>query len=114
MLWIDGDSSGSGRNDRIPFWDATSLDSSLCLIHVDSLRVSVSPPNREDGLPVLRGHFRHNGSDYSLRITDPDSESGATTLEYGDYEVAGRYLTVSLGGPLDGYSYKLIANIIRP
>ena len=114
VLWVDGDSSGSGQNDRIPFWDATSLDSSLCLIHVDSLSVAVSPPNREDGLPVLRGHFRHNGSDYSLRITDPDSESRATTLEYGNYQVAERYLTVSLGGPLGGYSYKLIANIIRP
>ena len=113
-LWIDGDSSGSGRNDRVPYSEAKLLDSSLYLIHVDSLRVTVVPPNRDEGLPVLRGHFQYNGTDYSLRITDPESESGAVDLEPGDYEVGRRFLTVSLGGPFQSYSYKLIANIIRP
>ena len=63
-LWIDGDSSARGRNDRIPFSDAASLDSSLCLIKVNSLKVTVSPPSkvasRVDSPPVLRGRFRHN------------------------------------------------------
>lgn len=113
-LWIDGDSSGSGRNDRVPYSEAKLLDSSLYLIHVDSLRVTVVPPNRDEGLPVLRGHFQYNGTDYSLRITDPESESGAVNLEPGDYEVGRRFLTVSLGGPFQSNSYKLIANIIRP
>ena len=112
-LWIDGDSSAIGRNDRIPFSDAASLDSSLCLIKVDSLKVTVSPPRKADGLPVLRGRFRHNAAEYGLRITDPESEGGAASLEYRDYQIGERYLTISLGGPLAGFSYKLIANIIR-
>ncbi len=116
-LWIDGDSSARGRNDRIPFSDAASLDSSLCLIKVDSLKVTVSPPSkaasRVDSPPVLRGRFRHNDAEYGLRITDPESEAGAASLEYRDYQIGERYLTISLGGPLAGFSYKLIANIIK-
>ena len=112
-LWIDGESSGAGRNDRVPFSEAALLDSSLYLIQVSSLKVTVLPPNRDEGLPALRGHFRYNGTDYSLRITDPESESGAADLDPGDYEVGTRFLTVSLGGPFQSYSYKLIANIIR-
>ena len=113
-LWIDGHSSGSGSNDRVPFADATALDSSLRLIKVDSLQVTVSAPYNEGGIPVLRGRFRHCNNDYSLRITDPDAESGAIDLAYGDYQAGQRFLTISLGGPYEGYSYKLIANIIRP
>ena len=115
-LWIDGHSSSNGRNDRIPLPDADSLDSSLRLIEIRSLQVTVSEPNKPSNpVPTLRGAFRYNGRDYSLRITDPVSESGAMRLDYGDYEVVGqRFLTISLGKPLEDYVYKLIAAIIKP
>lgn len=44
--WINGHSTPSGRNDRVPTDAAADLDDSLCLIRVDALTVSVSEPLR--------------------------------------------------------------------
>ena len=114
-LWTNGYSSGKGQNDRIPISDAQKLITSLCLIKVSDLWVSVSVPyNDTASTPELRGHFRYNDCDYSLRITDPNAERLAKDLGYGDYEVGKRFLTVSLADPFDGHFYKLIAAIIKP
>ncbi len=113
VLWMDGHSSGSGSNDRIPLDDTISLNDSLRMIKVEALQVTVSPPDREGGSPVLRGSFRYSTSDYSLRITDPEVEMRAAQLAYRDYTVGERCLTISLGEPFQGYTYKLIAGIIR-
>ena len=40
-LWVDGHSSSSGHNDRVPFSSAVSLSSSLKLIRVGGLALSV-------------------------------------------------------------------------
>ncbi|MCY4527729.1 MAG: hypothetical protein OXD46_01700 [Chloroflexi bacterium] len=115
MLWINGHHSNRGWNDRIPFPDASLLDTSLKLIKVESLRVSVSEPYKSTSThPELRGHFNYNGCDYSLRITDADVESRVNDLDYGNYSVGERFLTISLAEPFEGYSYKLIAAIIKP
>ena len=115
-LWSDGYSSGGGQNDRIPVSDVGQHTDSLRLIRVDSMRVSVLERPRPSNLyPVLRGNFRYNGADYSLRITDAEVENGSIELEYGEYPVGERYLTISLAAnPLNDYIYKLIAAIIRP
>ena len=115
-LWTNGHSSSGGQNDRVPFDDARRLVDSLRLIRVDALQVSVLEPARPSAnFPILRGRFRYNGDDYALRITDPESEAGALQLDYGDYPVQERYLTVSLAAhPYEGYIYKLIAAIIKP
>ena len=115
ILWINGHSSNRGWNDRIPFSDANRLNTSLKLIKVSSLQVSVLEPYRSTSTyPELRGHFSYNGCDYSLRITDPDIESRAKELDYGNYSVGERFLTISLAEPFEGYSYKLIAAVIKP
>lgn len=114
-LWINGHSTPSGRDDRVPIDTATGLDNSLRLIRVDALTVSVSEPLRPSAdFPILRGSFNYHGDDYCFRITDPESESGSVELAYGEYAVGERYLTVSLGEPFEGHAYKLIATIIRP
>ena len=115
-LWIVGHSSSEGQNDRIPLHDANSLRSSLRLIEVRSLQITVSEPTKPSNpIPALRAAFHYNGHDYSLRITDPESESGAVKMGYGNYDVDGqRFLTISMGRPFEGYIYKLIAAIIKP
>ena len=113
-LWINGHSSAKGVNDRVPDDLVTSLDSSLLLIKVDRLDVDISYDSDKDSYQ-LRGVFRHNGLMYSLRITDPTSESTAEELGASVIRVdAERFLTVSLGEPFEGFAYKLIAAIIRP
>lgn len=114
-LWTNGSSSRSGENDRVPVDVAATHETSLRFIKVDRLTVTVSqPPRPSADSPVLRGHFSYMGDDYCLRITDPRSESGSIDLQYGQYKVGERYLTVSLGEPFDGHTYKLIAAIIKP
>lgn len=113
-LWVDGHSSDNGVNDRVPLSETDALDGSLSLIRVDSLRVNVSE-NAGKPMPVLRGSFHYNDSDYSLRITDAAAEKHAVGMPHGDYEVGARFLTISLtADPFEGSLYKLIAAIIRP
>ena len=114
-LWINGHSTISGHNDRVPIDDAADIDNSLRLIRVDALTVTVSEPSRPSAdFPILRGSFNYYGDDYCFRITDPESENGAVNLAYGEYPVGERYLVVSLGEPFEGYAYKLVATIIKP
>ena len=113
-LWMNGYSSAIGRNDRVPEDLTASLNSSLCLIRADRMQVHISyNPERETY--QLRGSFQYNGHMYSLRITDPISESRAEKLGSGVIPIDDeRFLTISLGEPFEGFAYKLIAPIIRP
>ncbi len=113
QLWVNGHSSAEGENDRIPSSIAIKLPSSLRLIRVDRMELSVrTDPYRSRRF--VRGRFRHAQTDYSLRITDPVCEELCMQQENGDYPVGESYLTVSLGEPYEGYSYKLIAAVIEP
>ena len=113
-LWMNGYSSGKGHNDRVPEELAASLDSSLYLIKSDRLQVHISY-NTEKESYQLRGIFQYNSHMYSLRITDPISESRAEELGSRVVPIDGeRFLTISLGEPFEGFAYKLIAAIIRP
>ena len=73
-LWINGYSLREGVNDRVPVDEANRLSASLRLIEVGRLLVIVEPPKPDKTHPVLRGHFRYNGVDYRLKITDVEAE----------------------------------------
>ncbi len=115
-LWINGHSSNKGLNDKIPFQDAESLNSSLRLIRVDKLELSVSAPGAEYGnhKRSVQCRFQHNGTDYWLRVTDPDYERKYLRVPDGAYPIGERFITVSVGEPFHGDVYKLIAAIIEP
>ena len=110
-LWVGGYSSFNGENDRIPFSLAVRLHRSLLLIRVDLMELSV---RTHDSGRRVRGRFRYAQTGYSLRVTDPVCEELCMPLEDGDYPIGESYLTVSLGEPFEGYSYKLIAAVIVP
>ena len=95
-LWMNGYSSGKGHNDRVPEDLAASLNSSLFLIRADRLQVHISY-NSENESYQLRGEFRYKRHIYSLRITDPISESRAEELGSGVVAIDDeRFLTISL------------------
>ncbi len=113
-LWIDGQSTYHGRNDRILLESADPVSESLRLIHVESLKLSVFKPGEAFGNLKRRvqGRFSHAGSAYGLWVTDPEYEREYLSKLDGSYEIGESYLTISLGEPFEGACYKLIAAII--
>ncbi len=111
-LWTNGFSTRHGRNDRVP--GDNRLDSSLRLIRVDGLELSVSSPSADFGdfTRRVQGRFRYGGTDYWLRVTDPEYEQRYLQEPNGTYSIGERFVTVSLGEPYQGYAYKLIAAVI--
>lgn len=113
-LWIDGYSTYNGLNDKISLEKIATVDHSLRLVHVDSLRLLVCRPGEAFGNNKRRvqGRFSHAGGDYALWVTDPIFERRYLAKLDGDYEIGECYLTISLGEPYQGACYKLIAAII--
>lgn len=114
-LWIDGESSYNGLNDRIALPQAIGVRSSLRLIQVDRMTLSVFRPGEAFDNPKRRvqGRFEHAGMEYRHWVTDPTYERAYLARGDGDYEIGESYLTMSLGEPLKGYCYKLIAAVIE-
>lgn len=115
-LWINGDSTYNGRNDRIQVEIADGLDNSLRLVRVNRLELVVSQPGLDFGnyRRRVQGRFQYNGADYWLRVTDPSYERQYLQQTDGNYPIGDAFLTISLGEPFQGYAYKLIAAIIQP
>jgi len=114
-LWINGFSTQSGRNDKIPLDQAKALRTSLLLVHADRIALSVFRPGEPFGNPKRRvqGRFWHQRVEYRLWVTTPSYERRFLAMEDGDYELGESYLTISLGEPHQGACFKLIAAIVE-
>lgn len=114
-LWINGHNTYHGRNDRVPVEKADTLSDSLKLIRVDRVTLHVHAPSVAFDNPrrVVDAQFRYAGSEYILRVTDPEYERGYLAMSDGVYGLRESFVTVSLGDSYDGYSYKLVAAIIE-
>ena len=113
-LWPDADASDTlhGRNNRVRGSQTRRLSNSLRLIHVQRLRLHVLPASGTRAAR-LDGEFSLGGSTYRLAITDPVYGEKARDHLDGSYFVEESLLTISLGEPLAGFCYKLIAGIIE-
>ncbi len=114
-LWVNGQHTGRGLNDRISVEEAEHLRSSLRLVRVNGLTIDVSCPGAAFGNPKrrLQGQFRFQGVLYHLRVTDPVYERRFLPLPDGQHQLGESCLAISLGEPFAGYAYKLIAAIIE-
>jgi hypothetical protein len=114
-LWVDGESTYNGVNDRISLSQIGTAGGSLRLLHVVRLTLSVFKPGEAFGdlKRRVRGDFEHAGARYRLWVTDPKYERAYLAGADGDYEVGESFLTVSLGEPHKGACYKLIAAVIQ-
>ena len=113
-LWIDGHSTYSGLNDKIPIAATGRVKESLRLLRVDRLRLEVCRPGEAFGNDKRRvqGRFRHADRKYALWVTDPGYERTYLAKPDGKYDLGGCYVTISLGEPYQDACYKLIAAII--
>ncbi|MEU7748220.1 hypothetical protein [Nonomuraea sp. NPDC049158] len=114
-LWINGSNTYHGYNDRVLMQQANTLVDSLKLIRVDRVTLRVHAVNTTSGEQkrVVRAQFRHAGLEYVLRVTDPEYEREYLTRSDGLYKLGEAFMTVSLGEPFDGYTYKLVAAIME-
>ena len=114
-LWVDGISTYSGQNDKVPVDLARSLKDSLRLIHVEQLKISVFSPGEAFGNSKRRvqGRFSWSDQEYALWVTDPRVEREYLAKLNGRYEIGESYLAISLGEAYRGSCYKLIATVVR-
>lgn len=115
-LWVNGHSTYHGSNDEIPTAQAETLESSLVLIWVASVKLAVFAPGEALGISKRRvqASFTHGGDDYRLWVTDPVYEREYLAQPNGQHQLGECFLTISLGEPFKGHCNKLVAAIIEP
>lgn len=114
-LWVDGDSSYNGVNDRVAMQVASQLDHSLVLIEPQNLTIHVQVEGADFGNPKrkVRADFIHHGTHYRLVVTDPVAERAFLSRANGVYPLQDAYLCISLGEEYQGSCYKLVATILN-
>ena len=113
-LWIDGESTTAGLNDRFVVEMADTIKDSLRFVMVDKLDLKVWRPGKDFGNETRRvyGRFWVSGTEYRLSVTDIEIEREYLAHPDGYYTIEDCYLTVSLGRQYEGHIYKLIAAVI--
>jgi len=112
-LWENGHHSVNGMNDRIPIEVANErCESSLVLIEPRDFYLIL-----ETGLTFkqrIRAEFSYEEVTYNLSVTDPFVEKSYADRMAGRYRIEEKplYLCISLGEPLEGFCYKLVAGVI--
>jgi len=115
-LWINGDSTYYGINDRVKITLAAKLANSLLLIEPEDLTIKVVTEGADFGNPKrrVRAEFRHLGTWYSLIVTDPVAERTLLAKPNAEYTPKDTFLCISLGEThSDGCCYKLVATVIN-
>lgn len=115
-LWVNESASFGYSNNRVDESQAAGMDSSLVLIRPSELRISVG---RKGGLyddanhRLVKANFLHDGTNYTLAVTDPSIEKRFLAGEDRMEDMTGAVLCVSLGEIHRGHAYKLAAAVIE-
>jgi hypothetical protein len=112
-LWVDGNRSYNGENDRIPEALTLELDNSLTFVETEDLVIAVAHEGLNPKRKV-RARFSLGGKRYVIAVTDPVIEREYLAQENGEHPIGIARLCISIGEPFQGYCYKLVAGIIRP
>lgn len=113
-LWINGEQTFHGLNDKISEEEAATLNSSLLLVRPSDLNILVRIESGFQGRPGkrnARARFNIDGETYLLQITDPKAEAEYLGRENGTYPVDDAIICLSLSEAWKGYVFKLVAAI---
>jgi len=116
-LWINGESTSGGLNDRVYAPLAERQPNSLVLAQPDRIiiRVNTEAANTDHARRRVRGEFSLSGYDYILSITDPVVEEPILRQADGfSTELQRPILCISLSEKFASQNacYKLIAGVI--
>lgn len=114
-IWMHGDSSTSGVNDRVlEQFARQSIKNSLLLIGLENFQMIVGQPGLRFGDESIKvqGDFAYAGSRYRFQVTDPLAFKYAKDLGMGIHQTGSSFLTISLGEAYKGHCYKLIACVL--
>ena len=117
-LWVNGESTVCGRNDKVPAPVAERQPYSLVLVQPEHLNITIGMEGVDTEMPRrrVRGHFSLAGHDYSLSITDPVIEAELKPKPDGSsFELQKPILCISLSEKFVAQNacYKLIAGVVR-
>ena len=117
-LWINGESTAGGHNDKVPAAVAERERHSLVLVQPEQMTVTVATEGADRGLPRrrVRGLFSLAGHDYVLAITDPIVEKQIMSHPDGfSTELQNPILCISLSEKFEAQNacYKLIAGVMH-
>lgn len=111
-VWINSDSTKTGRYNCMSPEKAETLDSSLLLIKQKKFTVVVER-KYPYGKLGCRGKFNYNGVSYNFSLTDPVACVAFESKGGGEYNLDNVYLCLSLTEPFkDGRCHKLVAAVI--
>jgi hypothetical protein len=114
-LWINSDRTTTGAFNCISQAEAATLHDSLVLIKKKDFTVEVGSKTWDGRTTkTFRGNFKHNGTLYSLSLTDPVATKAFSAKDAGEYQLDVVYLCISLTEPYDkdGRCHKLVAAVI--
>jgi hypothetical protein len=116
-LWVNGESTASGHNDKVPAAVAEREPYSLVLVQPEKLSITVGTEGADRGIARrrVRGHFSLGNHDYLLAITDPVVEKRILLNPDGfSTGLQNPILCISLSEKFDTQNacYKLIAGVI--
>ena len=116
-LWMNGESTACGMNDRVPAEIAERQPNSLLLVQPDRLTITVATElaQTDQARRRVRGHFSLVGFDYILSITDPVVEKPMLAHPDGfSNELQRPILCISLSERFASQNacFKLIAGVI--
>jgi|JI10StandDraft_1071094.scaffolds.fasta_scaffold97456_4 hypothetical protein len=111
-LWLtpEGKRFGPYESARVP--EAYAGGESLYLVRVAGLEMHVAADQRHPQRKRVKGSFLYGDRHYLLPVTDPKIEREYAGRHDGDYRIGDAVLCVSLGDPLNGELYKLVAGVI--
>ena len=115
-LWVNGDSSFHGANDKVPEAQANGLTTSLYLIQPTRVDLVVGPESQYGGgsRRRIRANFLHNGIPYNFVVTDPWIEEKYFAGQDGTFRLENTRLCVSLSEVIGGNAIKLVAGVFTP
>ena len=112
-LWLYGEDTHHGTNDKIKSGDVSKLTSSITLIKPSNLEVEVGKESqyKKPSKKVVRAKFSAGGANYSFVVTDPYYRQ----LDHGTYPLEEVIICVSVAEKLpNGDVSKLVAAIFTP